>query len=414
MKRQTILGPFGVLTILLQGIPALAALHLSDMPAGEGLSEPRWESHSEQSSDLAPPGLNSFQTFLNPTEFPLGKPIEKPSDKLGGFDELTPYVFASPDQQDAGSCLYMAITGIAEWWLARLNPHVPRNADGQLDLSERFIMNFAGFEENETGLKNWRTDAIYLFSRNRNQSLRNSTYRYTKGWYTGETYSDHLVPAKPNAPGAEYGTSYNWIDERPSQTEATVPLPEFDRTVIFADPAENQWNVGVAPHDIADQVKFALRTRKSPVLVIYNHNSYWHAVFIVGYNDEMSNGNCAYTERFRKVILERADELAKKAAEAKDPVAKKAYEIRAKRAREAKIKIEDAYAKNGGCSSDKGVFYIRDSIYPDEGGPLYHYNLSVKDDVAPYSKKIVFKEYDWLKYFANHISIIYPQDRKSP
>jgi len=143
--------------------------------------------------------------------------------------------------------------------------------------------------------------------------------------------------------------------------------------------------------------------------VIYNQNSYWHAVYVIGFNDEMDNGNCAYTQSFRKRIQKRVEELTDLAAKATDPKVKEAYEVRAKRAGEAKDKIEQAYATRGGCTSSKGVFYIRDSIYPDEGGPIYDYDLSRKGDEAPYAKKIVFKEYDWLRYFANHISVVYPR-----
>lgn len=325
------------------------------------------------------------------------------------FNELLPYIIASPDQEDAGSCLYMAITGIAEWWLARLNPTISRASDGPIDLSERYIMNYAGMEENDTHLDNWRTDSIYLFNQNGNQTLRNSSYRYTKGWFLGDTYSDHLTAVTGSTPGAEYGTQYNWIDQRPSNPTGVVQLPEFQRDVIFADPENNQWNVGVAPQDIVEKVKETLRTKKAPVLVIYNQNSYWHAVFIVGYNDAMDNGNCDYTERFRTRILARAQDLQKSADAATDPAVKSAYEIRAQRATEAKEKIEKAYSAQGGCTSSKGVFYIRDSIYPEEKGPIYDYDLSRKGDEAPYAKKVVYKEYDWLRLFANHISVVYPK-----
>lgn len=370
-----------------------SVVHLSDLPASEGRRAPF--RHRERE--------NLGQRFRNETKNGDGEMF------LGGFNELLPYVMPSPDQEDAGSCLYMANTGIAEWWLAKLNPRFPRTADGPLDLSERYLMNVAGIEENETDLPNWRTDSIYLFNRNHQKTMLNSAYRYTKGWYAGEAYSDRILPASPGATGAEYGTLYNWIDQRPAGVQGEVSLPLFERDVIFADPEANQWNVGVAPDNIVEKVKETLRTKKAPVLVIYNHDSYWHAVYVIGYNDTARNGNCDYTEQFRIDIAARAEELAKKAAEAIDPTVKSAYEIRAKRAREAKDKIERAYATRGGCRSKQGVFYIRDSIYPDEGGPVYHYDLTNPAADAPYAKKIVFKEYDWLRYFANHISVVYPK-----
>lgn len=384
MKRK-IIKLFSRLTLIFPFLPlsVFAQLHLSDMPADEG-----------------------YQENQN-AHFPLTK---NTIDHLGGFDELVPYVLPSPNQEDAGSCLYMAITGVAEWWLARLNPDIARTPDGVLDLSERYTMNLANaMDEDEVGLENWRTDTIYLFNQNHHQTVRNIDYRFTKGWYRGETYGDHLIPATKDTPNAAYGTLFNWIDQRPEHPRNVVQLPEFERKVIFADPEKNQWNIGIAPDDIVERIKNILRIEKSPVLVIYNHNSWWHAVYVIGYNDEMDNGNCAYTENFRTRIEERAKELDQAAQNAIDPIVKNAYEIRAKRAHEAKGKIETAYATQGGCTSNKGVFYIRDSIYPDINGEIYHYDLSNPDADSVYTKKIVFKEYDWLRYFANHISVIYPK-----
>lgn len=374
-----------VLTAIFSPLKTFAQLHISDLPAHEVHEEPT---------------QSSLKSFVDDT------------GRLGGFDELVPYVLPSPDQEDAGSCLYMATTGIAEWWLARLNPDIARTSDGPLDLSERYTMNIANsFDEDDIGLQNWRTDAIYIFNQNKHNALLNTTYRYTKNWYLGETYSDHLTASSENTPGAQYGTLFNWIDQRPELLNQTVDLPEFERRVIFADPEKNQWNIGIAPANIVDQVKESLRTEKAPILVIYNHNSYWHAVYIIGYNDDIENENCAYTEHFRTRIKDRAEELDKAAKKAIDPVVKQAYEIRAKRAHEAQEKIETAYAENGGCTSNKGVFYIRDSIYPDENGEMYHYDLTHPENDTHYTKKIVFKEYEWLRYFANNISVVYPKQK---
>jgi hypothetical protein len=333
-------------------------------------------------------------------------PFLNSSTTLGGFDELVPYVLPSPNQEDAGSCLYMATTGIAEWWLARLNPHLSRKPNGPIDLSERYLMNIAGIDENETKLENWRTDSIYLFNNNTQKSYLNKDYPYTKGWYKSAPSSNNLEPALPNESGAEYGTSFNWISQLNKISAQSVKLPQFHREVIFADPENNQWNIGVAPSNIVETVKAKLIEKRAPVLVIYNHHSYWHAVYIIGFNDTLDNGNCAYTERFRERVGTRTVELEEAARNAKTEEERKTYEQRAQRSREAQTKIETAYQNGGGCISSKGVFYIRDSIYPDENGPVYDYDPSQTGEEGPYTKKIVFKEYDWLRYFANHVAVI--------
>ncbi|MCM2324101.1 MAG: hypothetical protein NDJ90_12645, partial [Oligoflexia bacterium] len=336
--------------------------------------------------------------------------LQTNDERLGGYDELVPYVLASPDQEDAGSCLYMSLTGVAEWWLARLNPELPRTPNGPLDLSERYLMNLNQIEEDDSALPNWRTDTIFSFNRNGQKSVQNVFYPFAKGWFTGTVSDNDLRPAAAGTPGASYGVDLNWYDGRAAISDGWVALPEFDREVIFADPSRNQWNIGVAPQDIVDRVKQALLTRKAPVQVIYNHNAYWHSVFVIGFNDELDNGACAYTERFRTRIAARVAELERARDEAQTPGERDYYTIRAQRADEARAKIEDAYARGGGCTSSRGVFYIRDSIYPDANGPIYDYdreNLGPEPDEAPYTRRIVTKEYDWLRYFANNVSVIF-------
>ena len=331
---------------------------------------------------------------------------QKPEFK-GGFNNLLPFVTRVPNQEDAGSCLYMAHTGIAEWWLARLNPGLSREAEGALDLSERFMMNIAGIEEDESSVENWKTDTIYLFNQT-GYSLKNAFYPFTKGWYKrspeGETFA-----SEESVEGAEYGAFFNWIDMRPQpDLKGQVKLPRFERQVLFADPESNQWNIGITPDGIVEKVKKAIRENQAPVLVVYNQNAYWHAVYLAGYNDHADNGNCSYVESFRTRIQERAQRLQDSLDQAETPAERRYYEPRAARAWEAAEKIEVAYREGGGCTSSKGVFYIRDSIYTDENGPIYNYATADAADDAPYAKKIVLKSYDWLRYFANHIVQIQP------
>jgi hypothetical protein len=390
LRKTKIMGCL-VLVLLSINIlkPAFATVIRSDMPSR---------------SDLFKQGDSVI--FWNPSLSTGSSKSITSNPRPTAFTELTPYVLPSPDQDEAGSCLYMAVSGIAEWWLAKLHPKAPIISEGIYDLSERYLMGVAGIDEDRSGLSDWRTDTVYLFNSYGNKSLRNTAYRFTKGWYKGESYSDNLLPAAPNEVGAAYGTLYNWINEIPSVSREYVSLPTFKREIIFADPAHNQWNIGVTPNNIVDVVKQTLIVKKAPVLVIYNHNSYWHAVYIIGYDDYADHKKCAYTENFRLNIAKRAAELQKSADEAVDPVVKEAYTIRAKRAIEAKAKIENTYTQNGGCTSLHGGFLIRDSIYPDQKGPIYDYDLANQGEESPYSKKIVIKEYDWLRYFANHISVI--------
>ena len=291
-----------------------------------------------------------------------------------------------------------------------------RELEGPLDLSERYAMDFAEWEDEQRGLADWRTDAIYLFNLNGSRSLLNRAYPYTKGWYAPAVpgVRDPLVASAEGAPGAEYGTRFNWIHQAPPAAGGEgaggpVALRPYERDVLFADPEGSQWNVGVAPADIVERVRKALRTRKAPVLVIYNQNRYWHAVYVIGYDDAMDNGGCSYTEGFRRTIVATIDGFERKADLATDPAEKAFNQRQARLSRRLRAKVEAAYSAGGGCTSGKGVFYIRDSIYSDLEGPVYRYDPSNPAADAPYAKRIVFKEYDWLRYFANHVAVVYPR-----
>lgn len=345
--------------------------------------------------------LVSGQEETTPHESYALSPLN--SADLGGFNELVPYVLPSPDQNEAGSCLYMALTGSAEWWLARRNPYASRAPDGPIDLSERYIMNLAGLEEDSNGVDNWKTDSIYVFNRHHRAAL-NREYRYTKGWYI---WTEDGYEHQGDKVGS-YGTSYNWINELDTYDLDTwgQPLPHFERDVLYADPESNQWNVGIGDGSWIRKIKTALQTRKAPVIVVYNHYGYWHAVLVVGFDDNASSRECPFVEGNRKYMVDRPIELRNKAQQSDDLVEQKRLIALAKKMEETSEKIENAYEEQGGCHS-RGVFYVRDSIYADASEALYDYDLNTKGEEEHYSKRIILREYDWVRYLSNHAVAIY-------
>jgi hypothetical protein len=320
-----------------------------------------------------------------------------PGEMPSGYTELLPYVLYSPDQDEAGSCLYMTLTGVSEFYLARKNPRLSRAPEGPLDLSERHLMNVAGLEEGGNGTENWKTDSVYILNGLKGL-MKNSDYRFTKGWYKVGADNEYEKASKDEK-GAIYDTGYNWIDERPAKAPL-VSLPHFNREVLFADPESDQWNTGVMPADIVERVKLALVEKKAPVQIIYNHFGYWHSNFIVGFDDEKSNDDCKFVRDFLVYMKNRPAELRKEAEAAKSQKEKAALLAKANRAEKAYRKTSSTY-KKGGCEG-KGVFYVRDSIYPDSKGPAYNYDPTNPEGGGFYSKKLVLLEYEWVRYMGNH------------
>ena len=344
---------------------------------------------------------------------------------LAGFNELLPYLLSSPNQEDAGSCMYMALTGSVEWWMAKANPNVSRTKEGPLDFSERYMMNVPNVTDDAVvGVKNWITDSIYFLNDKHRISL-NSKYRFTKGY--SKVVDGKRVKAKSNDPAADYSTLYNWIVEldqasggefdvnevSSNQVEASfVKLPKFERTVIHADPDRDTWNIGQMPSDIITQVKSALLRRKAPVQVVYNHMGYWHAVVIVGFDDNYTGHKCPFVEDSRRYFKGQSRQGPPYISEIPEIFSVYANgentfdQNRAKRFERASAKLEKAYTDGGGCSG-RGVFYVRDSIYDDASEGDYVYNSAKPDDKSPYTKRVLLREYEWLRYLGNHAFQIY-------
>ena len=339
---------------------------------------------------------------------PVGVTVSLPGAGSPGYSELVPFILHAPDQEEAGSCLYMSLTGIAELWLARLNPGLSREPEGPLDLSERYLMNLAGLEEDENGMENWKTDSIFLFNNHGSETYLNRDYPFAKGWFRRDEQGD-IVKSRKGAKGAEYDATYSWIDERKKlDGVAKVKLPKFSREVLFADPEDNQWNTGIMPAGMVDRIKAALRDKK-PVHVIYNHFGYWHANIILGYDDTFDNQDCKFVRDFVAYMKKEEQGLRDKAASVKDPAERKALLDRAAKFADAHQGTEQHWARIGGCEK-RGAFYVRDSIYGEQGGPIYGYDTKDTSDDAPYSKRVVMLEYDFVRTMANHVTVISPHD----
>lgn len=311
-----------------------------------------------------------------------------------GYTELIPYALSAPDQEDAGSCLYMSLTGLLEWWLARLSPQTSRDSEGPLDLSERWYMNAANDSRYLSGVRNWKTDSIFI-ANNAKEAPLNATYRFTKGWFTRDSQG-RINKATSTTPAAEYNVNYNWLDERHLATGPTASLPRFKRHILFADPQSNQWNVGVMPKGIVETVKEALRTQRAPVHILYNHFGYWHALMILGFDDDRDTRGCNFVESSRRYFKGEPTSSDQTLSDEE----KQELLSRRTRFKEISDKLEKSYAENGGCNA-KGMFYVRDSIYTDPSQP-YIYDAFHPDGTGSYSKRIVMLEYAWLQHLTNH------------
>ena len=292
---------------------------------------------------------------------------------------LVEYVLASPNQLDAGSCLFMTTAGAMEVLIHQHTDLSEVEYNGDTDLSERFLM--AAYQDVPSSqMQWWLTDIAYTYN-HFSGSMLNRDYPFTAG-YVRETSSGSVVPCDAGDEGAYMSCSYNWFDERPSGwEEQLVATPEVERTIAFADPdrsSNSQWNVALMDDEDVEKIKYMLRTRQAPIVVIYNHYLYWHADIIVGYDDTVSTNGCPMVE-------ESMNHFAREGAGAYNR------------------KIEAHMDAIGDCTS-QGVFYVRDSIY--EGG-AEALNYDYGQFTEKYSERIVERTYNWVKYLSNHAYAIH-------
>ncbi|MBI4704149.1 MAG: hypothetical protein HY744_23825, partial [Deltaproteobacteria bacterium] len=302
----------------------------------------------------------------------------EPAIPYGALDSrLVPYALASPNQFDAGSCLFMASTGAMELLMNQLLPGGSFQLGGDTDLSERYLMN-ASEHASPKQLRYVLTDTIYTYNVF-SGSLLDRDYPFAIG-YVKETASGDIVKAKESDPDAYASCAYSWFDELPEGWEGKVtPTPPVERTSIFVDPKrddQSYWRVALMDWSVVDKIKYELRTKQAPIVVVYNHFLYWHAVMIVGYDDTVDAKGCG--------MVDQAVSYFKKNG-----------------AKSYADKIEKHKQNNGGCT-EKGIFFVRDSIY--DGGseePMYTYGggYGYKEK---YSKRIIEEDYDWVTYLGNH------------
>lgn len=264
---------------------------------------------------------------------------------------LLKYVIPSPNQEDAGSCHYMAATGAMEVLLNqskdRQGLSIDTKPNGSSDISEAYLMNIPG--DNGDALTGLRK--ILGFNNAGSQALSNYHFPFWNS-ATGKKARD------------------NW--KRPFATEPDIRTPEVALNNIYGGASiddKSKWDVAVFGDREIEAVKDELRQDR-PVVATYNHFGYWHVVVIVGYDDTVVQ-DCSWVTKF----------MEDSGSGAGFPT----YQARVKK----------AFEDNGGCRQE-GVFYVRDSLGFGGGA----------DRATKYSAR----SYEWLRYLGNHAYSVYARN----
>jgi len=190
------------------------------------------------------------------------------------YTELLPYVQAAPNQGETNTCLFMASTGAMELLLNKRDGIRVSRKGGSNDLSESFLIWQRDFYD--------RTNPSYHFIEAAVKKFNHGEAVHIKDWPFSAYYSD----------GTDSMEAWN---QHPNFVELPrLRVPSVVTELLFARGKKCDTNV-LSEEDIL-RIKQALVEHKSPVIVNYNDDNYWHVVLIVGFDDKV-RGTCYEIER---------------------------------------------------------------------------------------------------------------------
>jgi hypothetical protein len=180
------------------------------------------------------------------------------------YTELLDYVIEAPDQGETNTCLFVASTGAMEILLNKKYHLRNQNPLGQFDLSERYLISEKAYPKKDY----WHVGAINKF-------------------HYGEAILQKDLPfnawdgARINHQVWSYPTNFKELPR--------ITVPKIETKKLFVN--GSKWQTNVLDQSHIDLIKDSLWKYRSPVLVNYNDEGYWHIVLIVGFDDHLT-GDC--------------------------------------------------------------------------------------------------------------------------
>lgn len=191
----------------------------------------------------------------------------------GKYTELIRYIQPAPDQGETNTCLFMASTGAMELLLNRKHNIRRPRVNGPFDLSESFMIHQYNYVSREDPQEHFIEGVIAKF--NRGNAVLN------RDW-----------PVPLDSKGIAQMDVWNLHPEFRSLPR--IDVPQIKSELLFA--RGRKWATEVLRPEDVETVKRALVERRSPVIINYNDDGYWHVVLIVGYSDR-ARGVCYELEK---------------------------------------------------------------------------------------------------------------------
>lgn len=194
--------------------------------------------------------------------------IAMADERPSSYTELLDYVQAAPDQGETNTCLFVASTGAMELIANKENGIKNPKPYGRYDLSESFVI--------------WAQDTVTK------SFFETPVLRFNNG------YGVHVKDWPYEAWNSHQINQTVWNRHPNLANLPKIALPQVETIKLFQY-GKNRWATYVLNDEHIEQIKQALWKYKSPIIVNYNDNYYWHVILIVGYDDNIP-GECYDTD----------------------------------------------------------------------------------------------------------------------
>lgn len=189
------------------------------------------------------------------------------SDRPSSYTELIDYVQEAPDQGDTNTCLFVASTGAMELIANKEAGIKNPKPYGKYDLAESFVINAPVMTQ-----KSFFETPVLKFNRGYGVHVKDWPFESWKGYAVNNSV---------------------WNSHPQLSTLPKVELPEVETIKLFQ--YGDRWSTNVLKDSHVEMIKEALWKHKSPVIINYNDEYYWHVILIVGYDDNLP-GECYDTD----------------------------------------------------------------------------------------------------------------------
>jgi hypothetical protein len=185
------------------------------------------------------------------------------------YIELLKYVQPAPDQGETNTCWFMASTGALELLLNKKEKIRHPKVGGKYDLAESFLIWQADYRAPGVRAAHFIEEMVLRF--NHGEAVHNNDWPYQA--YNSDGTDNMDV----------------WARHVDFLTLPRIEVPAVKTRLLFA--RGKKWDTFVLRPEDVNAVKEALVRYKSPVIINYNDDGYWHVVLIVGYDDRRK-GEC--------------------------------------------------------------------------------------------------------------------------